>query len=70
KIVRSRDVVFLEDQTIEDINKKEKSRYVAHKCIDVEPEPPTSVINYGRDVNADLENVDNMFETQANEPTE
>ncbi|CAJ1861294.1 unnamed protein product, partial [Sphenostylis stenocarpa] len=38
--------------------------------LSVEPEPSISVINHGGYVNAGLENVDNMSETQANEPTE
>ena len=44
KIVRSRDVVFLEDQTIEDIEKEEKPKQVTHGFIDVEPKPPAIIM--------------------------
>nr|KYP64042.1 Retrovirus-related Pol polyprotein from transposon TNT 1-94 [Cajanus cajan] len=47
KIVRSRDIVFLEGQTIKDINKKEKAKQVTREDIDVEPKPPSRATNIG-----------------------
>jgi len=70
KIVRSQDTIFLEDQTIEDINKKEKPKQVTHEFIDVEPEPSAKVVDHGGDVNTNLENVVDVLKTQVIEPTE
>ena len=43
KLVRSRDVVFVEDQTIEDIGKVEKSKSQAENLVDLDPAPSAPV---------------------------
>lgn len=40
---QSRDVVFLEDQTIEDFEKVEKPKPVTENYVDLGPVPPTTV---------------------------
>lgn len=41
KVIRSHDVIFVEDQTIEDINKVEKSKSQIGSLIDLNPSPTT-----------------------------
>ena len=53
KIIRIRDVIFLEDQTIKDFEKTEKSAPVTRSYIDVEPEPPYRPSIDGGDVQVD-----------------
>ncbi|KAI4297117.1 hypothetical protein L6164_037021 [Bauhinia variegata] len=49
KIVRSRDVIFFEDQTIEDIEKEDKSKPIARNDSVYEPELPARDVNEGGD---------------------
>ena len=53
KIIRSRDVIFLENQTIEDFNKTEKLAPVTRSYIDVEPKPPCRLSVDGGDIQVD-----------------
>ena len=41
KVIRSRDVVFFEHQTIEDIDKPEKPKNVTQQRVNFSPNPPT-----------------------------
>ena len=45
KIIKSRDVVFLEDQTIKDFEKIEKLKSITRNYVDLDPVPPTMVHN-------------------------
>ncbi|QHO13807.1 Retrovirus-related Pol polyprotein [Arachis hypogaea] len=63
KIVRSRDVIFLEDQTIEDLEKTDKPITVRHSA-NYEPGPSTRSPVDGRDVQ-----VDNDGDDLHDEPT-
>ena len=48
KIVRSRDVVFLEDQLVDDGDKVEKASYSTETPIRIDPiVPPTVYANHG-----------------------
>lgn len=49
KIVRSRDVVFFEDQTIADIHKGEKSESLNEYPVNLDPLPLPMVHDNGRD---------------------
>ena len=51
KIVRSRDVVFLEDQLVDDGDKVEKSSSSAEILIRIDPTvPPTVHVNHGEEL--------------------
>ncbi|KAI4334908.1 hypothetical protein L6164_013610 [Bauhinia variegata] len=54
KIVRSRYVIFFEDQTIEDIEKEDKPKPIARNDSVYEPELPTRDINDGGDANTNV----------------
>ena len=59
KIIRSRDVVFLEDQTIEDFGKGDQPKPKISDLIDMDPFPLSSVDDKnGGDVQPPLEDVD------------
>ncbi|KAI4299912.1 hypothetical protein L6164_033332 [Bauhinia variegata] len=65
KIVRSRDVIFFEDQTIEDIEKEDKPKSIARNYSVYEPELPARDVNDGGDANINGENRENNFIPQA-----
>ncbi|KAI4357804.1 hypothetical protein L6164_001728 [Bauhinia variegata] len=65
KIVRSRDVIFFEDQTIEDIEKEGKPKPIARNDSVYEPELPARDVNDGGDANINGENRENNFLPQA-----
>ncbi|CAJ2628405.1 unnamed protein product [Trifolium pratense] len=68
KIVRSRDVKFLEDQTIEDFEKAEKQKSDARSYIDVVPKPPSGTLVDRGDVQVDDENVTDDHTHDHDEP--
>ena len=50
KVVRSRDVVFLEDQTIEDIDKLESTESSTDDLVDLDPLDPPIVHDINEEV--------------------
>ena len=64
KIIRSRDVIFLEDQTIEDLEKTDKPTVTVRRSVDDEPGPSTRPPVDGGDVQ-----VDNDGDDLHDEPT-
>ncbi|CAJ2642124.1 unnamed protein product [Trifolium pratense] len=70
KIIRSRDVIFLEDQTIEDFDKAEKQKSDARSYIDVVPKPPSRTLVDGGDVQVDDENVTDDHTHDHDDPVE
>ena len=50
KVVRSRDVVFLEDQTIEDIDKLESAESSTNDLVDLDPLNPPIVHDIDEEV--------------------
>ncbi|KAI4352915.1 hypothetical protein L6164_007122 [Bauhinia variegata] len=54
KIVRSRDVIFFKDQTIEDIEKEDKPKPIARNDNVYEPELPARNVNDGGDANTNV----------------
>ncbi|MCI55029.1 hypothetical protein A2U01_0076279, partial [Trifolium medium] len=70
KIIRSRDVIFLEDQTIEAFDKAEKQKSDARSYIDVVPKPLSGTLVDGGDVHVDDENVTDDRTHDHDEPVE
>ena len=64
KIIRSRDVIFIEDQTIEDLEKTDKPTVTVRRSVDDEPGPSTRPPVDGGDVQ-----VDNDGDDLHDEPT-
>ena len=58
KIIRSRDVIFLEDQTIEDLEKTDKPTIIVRRSTDDEPGPSTRPPVDGGDVQVDNDDDD------------
>lgn len=56
KIIRSRDVIFLEDQTIEDFDKIEKPKSDGRRYMDVVPKHPSVNFVYGGDIHKNVTN--------------
>ncbi|KAF7129225.1 hypothetical protein RHSIM_Rhsim10G0050800 [Rhododendron simsii] len=67
KLVRSNDVVFFEDQTIEDLDKNEKPTPSHEYPVNLDPIPPPMVHD---DYGGDVQNDDDVEETPAAEETE
>lgn len=67
KLVRSNDVVFYEDQTIEDLDKNEKPTPSHEYPMNLDPIPPPMVHD---DYGGDVQNDDDVEETPATEETE
>ncbi|KAF7130883.1 hypothetical protein RHSIM_Rhsim10G0164600 [Rhododendron simsii] len=67
KLVRSNDVVFFEDQTIEDLDKNEKPTPSHEYPVNLDPIPPPIVHD---DYGGDVQNDDDVEETPAAEETE
>ncbi|CAJ2658330.1 unnamed protein product [Trifolium pratense] len=70
KIIRSRDVIFLEDQTIENFDKAEKQKSDARSYIDVVPKPPSRTLVDGGDVQVDDENITDDHTHDHDDPVE
>ena len=69
KVIRSRDVVFLEDQTIEDFNKGDQPEPKTSDLLDMDPSPSSSVDDeYGGDVQPPIENVEDDANSNEVEP--
>ncbi|MCI45027.1 retrotransposon-like protein, partial [Trifolium medium] len=62
------DVIFLEDQTIEDFDKAEKQKLDARNYIDVVSKPPGGTFVNGGDVHVDDENVTDDHTSDHGEP--
>ncbi|MCI15183.1 retrotransposon-like protein, partial [Trifolium medium] len=70
KIIRSRDVIFLEDQTIEDFDKTEEKISDARSNNDVVHKPPSESSIDGGDMQVDDENVTDDHVPHHDEPVE
>lgn len=61
KIILSRNVVFLEDQTIKDFGKDDQPKEIASDLVDFEPTPPSTHGENVEDVRPPLEVGENLM---------
>lgn len=70
RIIRSHDVIFLEDQIIEDFDKIEKPKYDGRSYTDVVPKPPSGIFFDGGDIQVDDDSETNDQELYHDEQVE